>query len=91
MSDTLDSPFTIMIPPVVATEASWKQEASKTLQVFGRSSEDADSHAEELYQTYVVERGFSDYDYREDPYCAVLDDHDYVVPASRYKKAPITA
>lgn len=77
----------ITLPPVVKlTEAEWKQKASETLQVFGRCRKTADAHAETLYEIYVKEQGFDNVPndtYKDDPYAAVLDDHDYIPPPSR--------
>jgi hypothetical protein len=88
LSETLRYRF--VLDPAL-TESAWKKKASETLQIFGRCKNEADTYAEDLYQTYVVEHGFTDYNYRDDPYCAVLDDHDYAASVAKPKTVTLIA
>jgi hypothetical protein len=86
--DVLDAPprYVFTLEPIVAmTEDTWIREAASALQTLGRCRTAALAHARELYQIYVVEKGFCDIDYGQDPHAAAVDDyhHSQVPPRRR--------
>ncbi len=60
------------------TEESWKAEAKKHLQTLGVAKPDAKVQSDDLYQDYVVEGGFTDQSFRDDPVGAVMDQRAYL-------------
>lgn len=62
---------------VPLTETAWKAEAAKLLQTLALSKAAAETEAAELYHDYVVEKGFTDQCFAQDPIGAVMDDRTY--------------
>lgn len=62
---------------VSLTEAEWKAEAAKKLQSLSVPKAAAETEAENLYHDYVVEKGFTDQCFAQDPIGAVMDDRTY--------------
>lgn len=62
---------------VTLTEAAWKAEAVKLLRTLSVPKAAAEAEAEELYHDYVVEKGFTDQCFAQDPVGAVMDDRSY--------------
>lgn len=56
------------------TERDWKAAVCHSLAIFGITGEAAQRKAGQLYEDYVVERGFTDQDFAEDPAGAAMDD-----------------
>lgn len=76
MSDTLENTITIG-KHVPLTEDAWKAEAAKLLQTLALPKAAAEAEAADLYHDYVVEKGFTDQCFSQDPIGAVMDDRSY--------------
>lgn len=59
------------------TEREWKGAVCRKLKTFGITDAAAGRKADQLYDDYVVERGFGDQDFSQDPVGAVDDDRHY--------------
>ena len=76
MSDTLENTITIgKLSPL--TESAWKAKAARHLQTLAVPKLAAEEEAADLYQDYVVEKGFTDQCFSQDPIGAVMDDRAY--------------
>lgn len=74
--DTLESTITLG-PCATVTERDWKAGAAELLQILAVPKDAAEAEAEDLYQSYVTEKGFSDQCFKDDPVGAVMDDRAY--------------